>query len=515
MTHFFTTPPPKPIDPKAHEKKPAQQPKKPDVPDTKKTESQDHKTESHAEGKQAGEAANAEKIQGEENAARMSGDAAQRAEDQKSLYKPETKSENFENPAQQFGHKINVNSELAKLMTNAVKEAADHAEASHFKDKLPEQMARKLAEPPSAEAYQKVAQNYFKGPLQGSILQQKIFQKAMMLAQQSATTTNQPVSTLIRDSTEPFKRGEILQLFQMRHQNEKKDVQAILRYELAKIKAMNQQRVQAIRYQTDSQHGGERAGQAAKLEGKNADFAKQQLANKLNFSSTESIFEQVLQKVLAGGKNVPSLPDGVKARYLAKSDWNAFYKNVTQLSSSEVGLSGKLSQLIEGIFRGTFLKTSTGQMTLVSDLSLSLDGEVAENKFAQLTLTDPKLVSMLKNLKPGDVIMQDLMKKLGEEFNFTKLVHLADVILLTEKQQKEILRELKRNKMSESERKLELALKEQRKAKETDDTNFVYAGNLYDKKERYPDRPRLFMWILYGIIGVTAMMVLYMIYRAL
>jgi len=374
-------------------------------------------------------------------------------------------------------------------------------------------LVREMPKKPSAEAYRLVTQHRaFRGPLKGTPLQQKFLRQAV----------RQQVAQAQRgfDTGAPLNKGELMQMFRMRNRSAQKDrFRQVLRYELAKTRQQAAKKVQSIRYKTDSQQKQKDITKNQQAQLNKLDISKQQIANRIKSSSAPSQFEQTLQKVMSGNKAVPDLPEGIRARFATKSDaeWSTFFKNAATQGSALAKTQGKLTSMIESLFRGLFNKGK--QTMLVADLALSLKGEVAENKFSQIELTDQKLMDAMKKLTPGDTLSQDLLKRLGEEFNFLKLAHMPQVDVLTEEQRKEMLKSLRQSHSPEAQKKIEMALLSHRDStqeeRELNKQPFEYAGTMFDKKRRFPGKQKLFMYILYGIVGFTAIMIVFLLLRAM
>ncbi|HLD44073.1 MAG TPA: hypothetical protein VJC18_01455, partial [bacterium] len=286
----------------------------------------------------------------------------------------------------------------------------------------------------------------------------------------------------------------------------------------AKLQRMARQ-VGAIRQQTDAKS---QKNTTELMRAERSDLAKQQLAAKLSQSGSQSKFEQILQQVLAGNKTATQeLAEGLKARFLIKTDaeWEAFFKNVLALDSTEVQSQAQLSKMIEALFRGLYKKPGTDQTLLIADLAMNENGEVSENKFSKLALNDPALQDLFGQLKPGDVIPPALLQKLGQEFEFIKLVNLLQLVVLSEAQKADILKAYRQQHSPEMQRRLEQALLGQReddaKRERDNQAPFVYAGHVFEKPEQHKGNPKLFMSLFYGVAGITAALILYILARHL
>lgn len=482
-------------------------PKKPPVeaPDKKEQKSQpDHQQKATNDKNEASQNFENEDLQMQ----RQSRDSQNKqTQQQRSDYKQSQQFTHAQKTTQNFGHKINVNTQVAKQTQQST--AEQNKSTSEFTRDNPAkpqtQTQQKMPPMPSKEAYRNLVQRHMSQNLQGSQLHKSMQQKMLM-----DQTTRQAAQA--RDTSKPLTKAEILQLFSMRNKGdkEKQDIRSILKYELAKTKNQMRQKVQSIRYQNQSNR--QQTKETNKSQLNKIDAVKNQIAQRLQNSAGSSRFEQVLQKVLAGGKNVANLQSGVKARFAVKSDWNQFFQNVKSLSSAEMNFKGELNKMIEAIFRGLFEKSGASGKTLVADLAFSEGGEVADNKFAQLQLKDAKILQALEKLQPGDVIPLETLKKMGGDLDFIKLIHLTEATILTEAQKKEILRQFKHGNLSKSEKELQRLLLEQKQNRsKKGKLPFEYAGHLHDAKERYPGPPKFFMYMIYAVLGIGLCFVIYLL----
>lgn len=405
----------------------------------------------------------------------------------------------------QFGHKIPLSRQLQPQKPLVPQKPLQPQKGSllHRGNLLQKGLYRPLPQQPNPQTYRAVAQDrMFRGPLKDSPLHQKLLQKSI---QKQAAQQRRG-----QDTSRTLDKGELLQMFRMRNRADQKDrLRSVLKYELAKAKQA-QQKVQSLKFKTDAQKSQQT--QLNKM-----DATKQQLAQNLKSKVTTSKFEQMLQKVLAGNKVVPSLPEGVRARFAAKTEgeWKAFFQNAMDQGSAQAKAQGKLANMIEALFRGLYNKGN--QTMMVADFAFTTGGKVAENKFSQMPLVDNKLLEALKKLAPGEVLSQDLLKQLGQEFDFIQLAHLAQAMALTEEQQKQILKQLRQTHSPESQKRLELALMNQRNLNQNRDKKkepFVWAGDQFDKKQRHPGKQRLFMYMLYGITAFAVAFIIFLLIRA-
>lgn len=432
--------------------------------------------------------------------------------------------ENFGKLPQQFGHRINTNAQVAQQNQGAEGRPPPNAG--------PQQGPRPGNLPPgmrplgagfdgsqtlSREAARALLNDpVFRGPLKDSPLHNKL--RAQAMGDQALRQ-----GQIAREAgSESLKRGDVGQLFRMRHQIQEKDQLKILVHgEIAKLKEQAKQKVQAIRYQTESHDQGEEKIAARLAKMGNADGAKQELAKRLSQMGGESDFEQTLQKFLAGEKSVPDLPEGVRARFAAKSDaeWEVFFKNASNLNSAEVASKGNLSKMVDALFRGLFHKASAGKSVMVSDLTLAEEGAITTNKFAQIPISDDSLAALFKQLMPGDVINRDMLQKLGQEFDLIRLVHLAEAaVVLSETQRQQVLREFRQQRSLEGQRNFEKALiqsRGERDEQEKADRPFPSPAPDLEKLEPRLGQQRFFMYMLYGIIAITVVLVLFLVIRSL
>jgi hypothetical protein len=379
---------------------------------------------------------------------------------------------------------------------------------------------RPLPPEPRPEAYRALLKEpVFQGPFKGAPLFQKMQAQAMREAMMARMAAGSPQ----RQAEQVLTRGEVIQLFRQRHQAEKREeFRAILRYELAKARAEQRQKVQALHARNEFQsEGGDAPEAAQRLKMVLTDTAlRNQFARKLRGQSSDSPFEQILQRVLDGKQVVPDLPEGVRARFAAKteSEWRAFFTQVMGMNSQAVETQLKLTQLIEALFRGVFREAEGGRLQIVSDITVSEDGETVENKFARLTIDNPEMASRLQTLVPGDMIAQELLKLIGENAKFLKLEHVPQgVAAPTEQQKKEALAEMRATHSRDAQRKLEDALLASRHANEEDDDETRYPGPFppphHPLRDRPFGRPRGLMYLFYATGSALAMILIYLLIR--
>lgn len=443
--------------------------------------------------------------------------ADRRSTEQKSTYQKKSSDQEPAQVPKQFGHKINVNVQVAKAVASQLAEQFDapaFISKETFKQILEERpkLAKQILEKPTQEARQRfIKDSMFKFHPQAARIQQKMAEQAQ---RQQQAEQGQVMQDMAEDV---LKKGDLVQLFRLRHKSEDKDnFRNIMRNELAKAKARAlQEKVQGIKQQAEGGGGGAQA-RGVNRTTQIADPAKSALAQKLANASSASAFEALLQKALAGSKLVPGLPDGIKAKFLLKgsAEWQAFFKNVFQLQGAEVQSQAQLEQLAYALYRGIYTKAESGKSTLVADLVFD---EAGEHKFAQIALDD-ELAEIFKKLNPGEEISKELLKKLGEELTYLKLAHVVNQAQLSEEQKTAILKEFQKQFSTGSRDKLEnalIAMRQSKREEEKDPPPFVYAGNQFDKKEERHGPPKLFMALLYTVFGVTAAVLVFILARYL
>lgn len=399
-----------------------------------------------------------------------------------------------------------------KIETRAQNESSNH-QTEGSSEELPRQDFRgrdippkrfeqlqRFLKTPRGESYKSVLQDpAFRGQLKQTPLARKL-QRNFQQAQQAKEAQTQ------NEKPEVLTRSEVLQLFRTRHQSaDKNRFREIVQHELAKLrKQQASQQVNKLQARSDSQKENSKIN----LESDHRfEQASQKLQSRLNTKTALSIFEKILQKVLKGGKAAPHLPEGVRAKFLGKGDrdWNQFYQNTTKMGSVLTEDQQPLEKLIESLFRGLFQESENELPKLVTDLSFNLEGEIIENKFAQIQIKNQKILQMLQKLNPGDVIPQDLLNQLGLELDFLKLMHQHELNTLSEQQKKQFMQQMKNSQSKESQKKLELALVKKREqnnnASESDLKEIPFDPR--KSTQRFNGSPKLFMLIFYalGLVG--------------
>ncbi|EKD42751.1 MAG: hypothetical protein ACD_73C00034G0002, partial [uncultured bacterium] len=230
-------------------------------------------------------------------------------------------------------------------------------------------------------------------------------------------------------------------LFKMRHQVEdKSQLFLVMRYEIGKLK--DERKLEKERVSDAKEAKGENAKEGT--DGASAKGAKGSLLEKeaflrrsshvlknLNADESESTFESLLKKVLSGAETTSDLGSGKKANYKGKSEegWKEFFKNVLNQGSHESLSTHKADSILEAFYRGLYKNLSSQKgMTLVTDIKLAAGDKEMQEKFVRIAVENPELLDKLSNLKPGEDLPKELIKLLGDNIEYTKLVNKAELL---------------------------------------------------------------------------------------
>jgi hypothetical protein len=292
-----------------------------------------------------------------------------------------------------------------------------------------------------------------------------------------------------------------------------------MKFELARTRLEQMKKVQTIRYQTESHDESKNIDHAADIHETRFDKIRDQILDRLSRSTVLSKFETLLKKVLMGLKLIPGLAEDIKARFALKTDadWELFFKNLAQLESALTKANVNINDLVEALFRGLFQKGTDGKWVLVADLTQLENGELVQNKFAQIILSDNELADALKKMAPGEVIDKTVLKKLGEDIEFIKLLHTIQSTELSDAQKQEILKQFRRSHSEPYTKKIEAALlahRDDNKPGTPPQTPFVYAGLEPPKKfMRAPGKTKLWIYLLYAGGSFAVALALYVLLR--
>ncbi len=158
-------------------------------------------------------------------------------------------------------------------------------------------------------------------------------------------------------------------------------------------------------------------------DGKTAEKKEEGKEHQLDF---ETRFALLLHQVLEEGHEVGQPVGESGPQFPGKSDWEAFFARMMKVGNQEKGQKKALEDVLGMIFRGLFKKGGQTN-TLVGDLKYSADGKTKEQKFTQVAVDDEKFMEWLSNLKPGQSIDGEMMKKMfGEEISYLELDHILE-----------------------------------------------------------------------------------------
>ncbi len=427
---------------------------------------------------------------------------------QTSDYRPQDNKANHDETRQTFGRKINVNAEVARHTEN-LRPQLQMPQGQVLRQAGQNSQGKPMPPQPQPEDLTRLlGSKAFQGHLRGGPISQKLEQQVIFAEPRGAGQNP-------KNMGEALERAEVMQLFSLRNRpdmnkEEREALRRMIKYEAA-IANRARERVVSIEYHAESSPRKENPDALMRSEKlQTQDTVRRELMDKLA-RSAESFFERVLQKVLGSNQSaVSTLPDGANAELPVKSaeEWEAFFTNTTALSSELQEASAEQSTLSQVLYRGMF--ASQGQLKLVSDLSLAENGEVNEYKFAQILLSDPKMADLLKSIKPGQSLPTELIKALGEQVAFLKLVHMqAGARELTDVEKQLLLKEFRREVSSGYQSALEKELRERRLKKPADP--FTWAGDQFDKKEERKGQKTVLMYLIYLVLLCTAGLIVYFI----
>jgi hypothetical protein len=227
-----------------------------------------------------------------------------------------------------------------------------------------------------------------------------------------------------------------------------------------------------------------------------------------------SMFAHLLREVLEEGKEMgQELEEGETPKFASKKDWAAFFGRMMGMGNAEKSSQKTFDQIMGFIFRGLFKKQGESGETLVSDFKYQLAGKLREEKFAQIGVSNTELLTLLKNLKPGEPISKETLQRfMGEELSFTQLIHVI------KKTDPHLASELLRNVQFDptanvdlySQAKLEHHIFSQSRKKAVGDES-VFA-NVYDLQEKQkrevPGKPKLYTFITYAAIAFGVLLLI-------
>lgn len=412
---------------------------------------------------------------------------------------------------QSFGKKINVNPQVAEQNQKSTQPQNLQKALQQNQKQSQDGQQKPLPESPKTQDYQKVmTSKAFQGPMKGS----QTFQKVQSQALPQQNFVPNPSA---RGEPPLFSRGELSQLFSMRHRTdlhkeEQDSLRKLIKFHAAKANRAKAQ-LKSIQYQTDANRRNNPDALIRAEKNLKQDSVKQNLMQKLAHSA-ESVFEKILQKVLGGSmQSVPDLGDGQDPTLPLKSseEWQLFYQNLAGRQSQLVDAKGDFEKMAEALFRGLF-QGEDGGMKLVSDLSFLEEGDLAKYKFSLLSLEDGKLLQLLQSLKPGQSIPKEWLQQLGEEFAFLKLMHMVPGMKdLTAEERQKILQSFRREVSGNYQKGLEAALREKRLLQKKDP--FEWAGDQFDNKQERKGLKSFFMILTYTMGATAVVLGGYLVYQ--
>lgn len=144
----------------------------------------------------------------------------------------------------------------------------------------------------------------------------------------------------------------------------------------------------------------------------------------------ETKFALLLYEALEEHKKVgKKLGEGEDPAFPTKKDWAAFFAKLAQMGNKEKSGKKSLDKILKLIFRGMFNKKGKGPH-LVGDLKFLKEGKNREEKFTQIAISDQELSQLLLQLKPGQTLgVEQLRKLFGEELSYLMMAHTAEMAL--------------------------------------------------------------------------------------
>lgn len=144
----------------------------------------------------------------------------------------------------------------------------------------------------------------------------------------------------------------------------------------------------------------------------------------------ETKFALLLYEALEEHKKVgKKLGEGEDPAFPTKKDWAAFFAKLAQMGNKEKSGKKSLDQILKLIFRGMFNKKGKGAH-LVGDLKFLKEGKNREEKFTQIAISDQDFSQLLLQLKPGQTLSVEQLRKLfGEELSYLMMAHTAEMVL--------------------------------------------------------------------------------------
>lgn len=395
---------------------------------------------------------------------------------------------------QRFGHKISASTTLIKLAHRQAAQSSGRTTTSY-------------RAPVSYQNYQRLAREPVFKP--SNMRETSLFQSIQSRAIPE------------RGKTQTMNPSDLSRMIQIRHQvSDRTNLYRIIRYEM-------HQRREEGHDRTSRQRGADRSNQP-RLEA---------LLRRLGMSSGDSAFEGVLRQMMSGREVVRSVPRGTTVPLGAKSDvgWRGFFSSVLKLGSGELSAARQTATVVEALFRGLYRALADQKgMTLVSDLRFAEGDRQVTTKFTRMSINQTDLLKSLEQLKPGDQIAREMLMKLGEELEFTRLVNQQEQVSTEAREaaREAALAQLRSPVNPEAMAKMEqFILRERLKRAEQqaqlikgqDERDhrsrrekrppFAFWGDPRWEREERIGKPRMWVMMTFGVAAITLALILYILIR--
>ncbi len=235
----------------------------------------------------------------------------------------------------------------------------------------------------------------------------------------------------------------------------------------------------------------------------------------------ETRFALLLHEVLEENRELGEALKGDPA-FPTKADWEAFFARMMKMGNHEKALKKSTEDILNMIFRGLFKKKGSGGNILVGDLKYLKQGKTKEEKFAQVSVSDAKLLEMLNSLKPGQKIGKEVLGQFfGEELSFLQMAHLTERLFnMASSAEKNVVFNPKAHYDQFGQARLERSLLSSRKEPKGERQGHAATPNPLEKgvpantqelmalREQYQGRPKLYTVIFYAFGGLLLLLVL-------
>lgn len=250
-------------------------------------------------------------------------------------------------------------------------------------------------------------------------------------------------------------------------------------------------------------------------------------------------YSERVREILEGKRQMPGGSEGKKFQGKTTAQWQAFFQNLKAKGHTEQIVKRNISQFVEGQFRGQMANTSNQKLTtLIADLVFNTPkGQVEAEKFTRLVLENPTLAAQLANLKPGDKLTPEMLKKFGQELSLVKMAQHSEGP--NPKSAQDLLQQLKNPMGNENNRSIEQAMFENRQRKIENDkmnekqklglaklsdeekaaglfsTPFWYAGPRGAKNNSWFGKPKKWLFVSSAFLAIVGAIVFYAFIRGL